>query len=330
MLQLKHLFDNRALATTLLGHWDWDQSRPEALDRFRISANAVYPFFSSGGALCFLRFAPVEEKDPAETQAELAFLKWLADGGVAVALPVPARDGRTLVVADTPWGRYAAAVFAGAPGSRMDWLSDCMPFMEGYGRALARLHRRSAALPAPTGRPDWRQRLDWCEAVLQAHHCPAEALHEVALLREWLAALPTTPDTYGMIHGDYELDNVLFDEAAGVYTVIDFDDCTMHWYEMDVCQTLDNLAEELPEEQQAVAAAAFLAGYRAEWPLADGWEGRQAGFRRYGALLGYTRIVHSLAGAPDDRPDWMVGLIGHLNVLKEERAAVFSQPLPPG
>lgn len=330
MLQLKHLNDNRALATTLLDHWDWDQGRPEALERFRISANAVYPFFSSDGALRFLRFAPVEEKAPTETQAELAFLRWLAEGGVAVALPVPARDGRTLVVADTPWGRYAAGVFAGAPGTRMDWLPDCSPLIEGYGRALGRLHRRSAALPAPAGRPDWRQRLAWCEAVLRAHPCPAEALREVALLREWLAVLPATPNVYGMIHGDYELDNVLYDEDTGVYTAIDFDDCTVHWYEMDVCQTLDNLAEELPEEQQAAAAAAFLAGYQAEWPLADGWEGRQAGFRRYGALLDYARIVHSLAGTPDGRPDWMVELISHLKEMKEERASAFGQPLPPG
>jgi len=57
MLKLKYLFDNRDLAIMLLENWDYNRDRVDALDHFRISANAVYPFFM-GDAPHFLRFAP--------------------------------------------------------------------------------------------------------------------------------------------------------------------------------------------------------------------------------------------------------------------------------
>jgi len=44
MTKLKYLYDNRDLAEMVLKNWDYDQSKLNLLDYYRISANAVYPF----------------------------------------------------------------------------------------------------------------------------------------------------------------------------------------------------------------------------------------------------------------------------------------------
>ena len=61
MMELKHLQDKRDMVHHILRRWAHDGDRLDWLDRFRISANAVYPF-SCGGQLHFLRFAPESEK----------------------------------------------------------------------------------------------------------------------------------------------------------------------------------------------------------------------------------------------------------------------------
>ena len=76
MLELKYLFDNRDLALMLLSNWAYDCEKLDIMDYCRISANAVYPFYQDG-KVCFLRFAPVEEKQPQMVWAELDFLRYL-------------------------------------------------------------------------------------------------------------------------------------------------------------------------------------------------------------------------------------------------------------
>lgn len=325
MMKLRHLFDNRDLAVMLLGYWDRDADRLDVLDRFRISSNAVYPFLY-GGELRFLRFAPLTEKDPSEVAAELAFLAALRKTGYPAAQTVPARNGRELVTAQTPWGGYLAVVFAAAPGLRLDTLPYTAGLYEGYGRALGQLHRQSASLPGHFARPDWRQRLNWAEAVLRDYQAPAKALTEAALLRAWLGKLPAGADSYGLIHYDFELDNVFWNEKTGVYTPIDFDDCLYHWYAMDVAQVLGSIADELPEHS-AEAGTHFLRGYREEWPLDRAWEARLPAFQRYANLFGYARLLRSTAECWQNEPQWMEGLRRHLGDSMGRRAALFAQGL---
>lgn len=61
MIKFKNLFDNRDLTLMLLKNWDYNSDKLESLRDFRISSNAVYPFYI-GEIKCFLRFAPTDEK----------------------------------------------------------------------------------------------------------------------------------------------------------------------------------------------------------------------------------------------------------------------------
>ena len=80
MLQLKYMFENYELAKHALTNWNHDEESLDAyLKYFRISSNAIYPF-KGCGKRCFLRLAPVEEKQEENLRGELAFLQYLQDG----------------------------------------------------------------------------------------------------------------------------------------------------------------------------------------------------------------------------------------------------------
>ena len=78
MLKFKYLCDNRDLLLLLLSYWDYDSDNPDAIGWFRISANAVYMFMRNRQR-CYLRFTPLEEKEPQIIQAKLDFLRYIMD-----------------------------------------------------------------------------------------------------------------------------------------------------------------------------------------------------------------------------------------------------------
>jgi len=54
-----------------------------------------------------------------------------------------------------------------------------------------------------------------------------------------LGALPASPATSGLIHFDFELDNLVWrGEAVGI---LDFDDCAHYWYAADIAFALRDL-----------------------------------------------------------------------------------------
>ena len=142
MLKLRHLFDNRNLAMMLLNNWQYDSDALEIMDHFRISANAVYPFVADGGVR-ILRFAPAIEKRESDVRAELEFIQYLRDRGYPALRAVPAKDGRALVKADTPWGEYLAVAFDRVPGESLENAEITPDIAACYGAALGRLHTLS-------------------------------------------------------------------------------------------------------------------------------------------------------------------------------------------
>ena len=269
MLKLAMLLDNRDLALHLLSNWTFDADRLDVLDRFRISANAVYPFLA-GGRTCFLRFAPAEEKATDSVRAELDFLAYLRAKGYPAMEVLPTRDGSELVDPETPWGRYVAVAFRRAPGERMDSLEPTRPRVFALGRSLGWMHRLSCGYRTDgPRRPDWRERLDWTREVLAACAAPPEALEEARILESFFGNLPVDPGTFGLVHYDFEPDNLFYDETTGLCTPIDYDDAVHHWFAMDLAQALASLEDEWPDAPRDELRTGFLDGYRSERAVDD-------------------------------------------------------------
>lgn len=311
MLKLCYLMENFELARLALTHWPHEEKNLDALlRRFRISDNAIYPF-TSAGKLCFLRLAPVCEKRSGALESELALIQLLHRSGYPALEPLPAHDGSLLLTIQTPWGEWYAQAFVGVPGKPLDDLTLTEPLLLAYGESLARLHSLNGQ-PSPS---PWRHTdaLDWMEQTLTACHAPAEILAALHQVRAEMALLPQDEGQYGVIHYDFEPDNVFWDEDTQRCHVIDFADCMHHWYAADIARALD----ELPDDN---ARTIFLQGYTQARPLPENLTALLPLMRRFINLYGYTRVLRSLSHLPETQPEWMPGLIRHLQELMAQRA----------
>jgi len=328
MMKFKHLFDNRDLAHMLLAYWDHDRDKLDVMNHFRISANAVYPFAGENG-VHYLRFAPNSEKCKMHIQAELDFLQYLNKNGYAATKPVPSKSGLLLVEAPTPWGTYYAAAFEAAPGKQITALPYSGELFYGYGQALARLHLLSQEY-APADeyrRPDWRGRMDWIDHTLSQYPANPAALKEAILLRRFFETLPVTTSNYGLVHYDFELDNVFYDPQTRQYTPIDFDDSFYSWFLVDIEQAVDSIQDELDPETAPNAIDHFLAGYRSIKDIDETLHPYWHILRRSASLFAYVRVLRSAHQRWKNEPEWMIGLRAKLDNLIEQRSACWGTPL---
>ncbi|MBN2238216.1 MAG: phosphotransferase [Dehalococcoidales bacterium] len=327
MMKLRHLFDNRDLAEMILKNWDYDKDKLDIMQYYRISANAVYPF-RKDGELAYLRFSPTDERSVETILAELEFLEYLESQGYSANGILLSKAGEKLEQVDTPWGRYLAVAFRGAPGQRLDRIELTDEIITGYGRALGRLHELSRNYaPINHRRISWKDQLAWVRTVLHDFDGEDAAKTEAGLLEEFLSQLPVTADNYGLVHYDFETDNVFYDEGDDIFHVIDFDDCLYHWFVMDIDQSLDGLDAVLPMEKQDKAEKLFIEGYRTAFPVDDSLLEFLPVFRRYACLVGYTRTRISVTDKWDNEPDWLTDLRDILDTAMKQRSRYFGMPI---
>ena len=327
MLKLKYLFDNKDLALMILKNWEYDYDDPNLLKYFRISANAVY-WCKNQGKTFFLRFTPAEEKPKEKILAELEFLSYLKDNAYPAVETILSKWGNEFETVNTPWGTYHAVAFKKAPGRQISEAPLTDDIIFSLGKALGKLHKLSSNFnPIGNKRNDWKEIMEWMEDVLS--HFPNEipAKTELSIIRDYFSKLPVSKDNYGLIHYDFETDNVFYDNITNTYTPIDFDDSIYHWYAVDIEQTLDSIKDDIPMEQAEPSTYLFIKGYRSEHDISHEMFSLLPVFRRYINLYGYVRILRSVQEKWDNEPDWMAGLRTKLENTQKKRKEKFTMPI---
>ncbi|MGE5654609.1 MAG: phosphotransferase enzyme family protein [Bacillota bacterium] len=327
MLKLKYLYSNSDLAAMIVKNWEYDESSLELFKYYRISANAIYPF-KQNDKICILRFAPTTEKTLSNLLAERDFVSYLGANGYPALRYKSSLNGNDVEIIHTPWGDYYASVFERVPGKPLADADFTNEIGMLFGRSLGRLHRLSSQY-TPTAQRRWSYQdiLQWIEAELSPFANQELAKKELAILKEALAKLPRSAETFGLIHYDFELDNVFYEPETGVMSVIDFDDAVYSWYAMDIEQTLDSIESELGSERFPGLKASFLSGYRQEFTVSDQMLAHMALFRRFARLYGYTRVLRSTAETWANEPEWMVKLRSKLKNNMVMRSQQFGQPI---
>lgn len=320
MLKLKYLFENYELAKQALAHWEHNEENLDKyLKYFRISSNAMYPF-ECGGKRCFLRLAPIEEKQERNLRGELEFLQYLHSKGYPSMKPVPSGEGELLLLLDTKWGRYYASVFEGVPGKPIEATDYGNEIMFSYGKALGKLHCLSMEYETeyePACKKwSYQDAVSWIKEVLQEYNAPDFMLAEAEDVEQELALRPRNVGNYGLVHYDFEPDNVFYDEPSGECYVIDFEDGMYHFFLLDVEQVFDALAEELSGEALLQAKRCFVQGYTSEKALAPEYEKELGVLRRFCNLFAYARMIRSIAEEVQEEPEWMCKLRGVLERKK--------------
>ena len=322
MLKLKYLFENYDLAKEALGNWEHDaDTLDEMLSRFRISSNAIYPFCQNG-RVCFLRLAPLEEKLEKNVFGELEFIDYLCSCGYPALEPVPAKKGEICLKLDTQWGGYYAAVFRRVDGIAIEDTDLSDKIMYAYGKALGRLHTLSACFFEPkTKKWTHEEALEWTRSVLSEYLQRDRAAAQCDEIKRELDGLEMNSDLYGLIHYDFEPDNVFYDEDKNACAVIDFDDGMYHWFALDIEQVFESLEDVLFGEPLRAAKEEFIRGYREEHCFTKEMEASLPLMRRFINLYSSARLVRCTAEQYAQEPEWMVNLRRKLEKVISKKEA---------
>lgn len=323
MLKLKYLIENFGLAKEVLKkNWEFDQDTlDEMLGYFRVSSNAIYPYRSKG-EVRYLRLTPVEEKLQKNLTGEMEFIQYLMENKYPALEPIKSKSGESFLQLDTPWGNYFASSFRGVKGKQIDRTDKSNAIMYEYGKTLGTLHSLSAQYTPNIKKWDHMEALEWMAGVLNEYKAPECAFIELARIKEDLGKLPIDADNYGLIHYDFEFDNVFYNAGTQSCSVIDFDDGMYHWYALDIVQALECMEDELSGEACEVAKEEFLKGYRFSHCLTEEMQESYPYMSRFTNLYGYARLIRCVAETFDVEPDWMTELRSDLNTViskKEKR-----------
>jgi Ser/Thr protein kinase RdoA (MazF antagonist) len=270
---------------------------------FRSSANFVYSLRANGP--CFLRFADETERSRTTIEAEVDLLNRLAGAGVPVARPVPSLLGNLVETVSTDRGTYNACVFPALSGAQHEIEALDPAQFRSWGAALGRLHAAIHTYPnsRSSAHPSWEDRLLAVGAYLDDGGPVARERERVAAA---LAEVEVTNGNYGLVHSDFELDNLFWNgEVSGI---IDFDECTRDWYAADIASALrDRFPRGFDPADEAFLA--FVEGYRRHFELDADSLSALPTFIRFGALLLFGKVARALDLPGDEEyPDWLLGL----------------------
>lgn len=276
---------------------------------WRSSASHVFVLPDPRGKR-YLRFVPGGHRDAASFAAVADLMARLADRGVPVARPVPSEDGPLVASADTPLGIMHAMVVEAAPGEALDEDDLDESTARAWGAALASLHGEAAGLGEDLPGP-------FMELSLVKHLYPADAelLAAAAVLEARMRELPREPSGFGVVHGDFELDNLAW--QGGTATAFDFDEARRSWFAADAAFALRDLTDETgrPAAEHRERFAAFLDGYRGVRPIEAADLPLFAGLN---AITALTHLTRALREPGENEPEWKAELRRRLTAMASD------------
>jgi Ser/Thr protein kinase RdoA (MazF antagonist) len=297
-------------AESILERWEYDKG---SVFFIRASANFIF-IFKNGGKHYFLRFNHSMERSFESIDSELSILQYLHSKGIHAAQPVPSKSGQLLEWVQTELGAFYAVVFEAVPGRHEEWDEITHENLHRWGSALGSLHQVCKEMPQEYV----RDRLSWQEQLVEFQQAlsPSDVcIHrEITEVQNLIKKLPITKENYGLIHYDFELDNLLFSENG--VGIIDFDDCITSWYVADLVYALRDAGSfklNSPEIQ------VFLDGYKSETNLDPNILTEAVLFERLHRLMMYARLTRSLdIEMSESYPQWLHQLHHKLSSMVNE------------
>ena len=284
---------------------------------WRSSASHVFVLPEDGhGSRRFLRFVPGAYRGRDDVAAVVRLMAQLSRGGSAVVRPVASESGALTVTVPTRIGAMHAMMVEAAPGEEADIVGLTESRARSWGQALARLHRDATGLGTGLGEAFGEL------SGIADRFADDSALVEAALtLTDWMGRLPRDGNHWGVVHGDFELDNLAW--VGDCPVAYDFDEAALSWFAADIAYAVRDLADPTGHaagEHQA-RFGAFIAGYRSLRPLDDQDLGRLPQFAGLHAAASLVRIARALGDPGRDEPGWLAELRGKLT----EKARVHRQ-----
>ena len=270
----------------------------------RASANFVCRV-EADDSTYYLRFNHSSERNPEKINSEIQYLLYLREKGVNANKPIPSLSRKYVESIQTGLGVFHAVLFEAVPGGHLESDELDLHGFHRWGRALGELHKASVGYNSNI--PSWKDTAAYIQDIITGND---QVVHkELESVVSALELLPVDKSSFGVIHYDFELDNICWDD--GVPGIMDFDDCVYQWYAADIVYALRDLFDDKVSQinLEDERFQSFISGYRSIKPITDeSLENMPLHFRLHN-LHTYARIHRSISDAPiPDEPGWVTNL----------------------
>lgn len=169
-----------------------------------------------------------------EQLEEVTYTNFLYNEGFGVSPTISSLNGKLVerIILDR---EYLTVLYKAAPGIHLPRTQWNASILKELGRQIGRLHRHSKNFEnIGTIRyiNDWynNEEYDFHKYIPKEESTIREIAHEVL---STIKNLPQSDSTYGLLHGDLWLENILVDGDSNL-TMVDFQDCEKHFYIFDL------------------------------------------------------------------------------------------------
>jgi Ser/Thr protein kinase RdoA (MazF antagonist) len=297
------------------GRWTPD---PGTLKYVRSSNTHVFRFERHGEGR-FLRLTPASERSRSDLDGELDFIFHLNRRHVPVAVPLPSKSGlmvEEVAVSNEP---HYAVVFRELSGKQVELTEEDPAIVRAWGENLGRLHTASRGfVPAAAGttrswEDDLRQAKTWLPGQEEA------ACRALAELGTWLRELPIDETNFGMIHFDFDEDNLFWNGT--VCKICDFECSARYWYAADIAFTLCGLRHKTPEQRRRLLTW-FLEGYCESADPGRDCEQSVTGFVKFSVAYHFANRHTN----PSDDADWLAKMRRRHDAWIAKTRKFFGEP----
>jgi Ser/Thr protein kinase RdoA (MazF antagonist) len=307
------------LAEDILERWGYDEG---SVFCFRASANFIF-VFKKEGRRYFLRFNDCCERDLETIEAEVEILNYLRNKPLRIAFPVKSLNDKYIEAVDTEVGTFYAVVFEGLEGNQYEFEELDEQYFSIWGSALGKLHHTLKDIPEHYrhSRSSWKDHLAFVKEMIPDQETSAK--QELKKIMSWTEGLPVTKENYGLVHYDFELDNLRWDNRS--FGILDFDDCSNHWFVADIAFALRDLFEENVDLEHPLFQE-FMKGYKKETEIDMILLKNLSWFLRMRNLLSFVTLLRTVdIPESQDHPEWLKGLRKKLEGIIDKYRVSFEK-----
>jgi Ser/Thr protein kinase RdoA (MazF antagonist) len=293
MQTMRHLREDLDLANHFIQQWDLKDL--ESLVFFRSSASSIYQV-KANQEIYYLRLIPFDERPLTHLRDEMKVIQWLLKHQMDIIEPVLSK-GKTYIIEDH---NHYGSLFKAVKGLRLDQmdLNDDLVIL--MGKQLAKMH----ALTKDKDTLVKRTIYDLLTEFNTDHPFIQDERDDL------INVLFKLDCSFGMIHFDYEPDNLFYDQEAHKINLIDFES-TLKSYHM---HELYNVFEAWEDEYNFAKDKAdffkdlLIHTYQEFHPNFIYKTEYEPIFKRVNRLVQYIQLSHCLSDIPEDEEPWMEDL----------------------
>lgn len=311
--------NHQRFINNILENWGYDQT---SVHFFRASSNFIYIFKRNDQKLV-LRVTP--NGNIKKLQAELSFLAFLHHNHYPVNLPIESKQGNQIEILNGALGTFHAVVFHYLEGHQMEFEEFSHKSFHLWGESLGKLHSLSQRFSASrdiANFPSFEKQIMHIEPVFLKNELAMKQEYEI--IKTWLLGLKKAEENYGLLHFDFELDNIIWSD--NIAQVIDFESSMMGWYAADIAFALrDAFANGGSLDHESVQN--FIRGYRQSQSISEDEITTIPLFLRAHRLLTYAQLLESMdLISTENQPDWIIHLYNKLKTKTiEYQKAIYTQ-----